>query len=242
MNMNIPVIVIKFIGVLVILLLVDPQQSLAQVDSVTVSKPSILNADTLIQGIYKTFDEFRRNKPFHTGEFKILKANRTDKVLINGNNDELIYQNIKGKTKQHGAQRFFGYCQNDTIRITTRFRYDRFGHGNYTSVCFCPIKELGHLSIIRFYRPIGLPISSRTIVGSDFAAPVIQDDLPFEKLYILDFMTGEISTLRYYILHDKFSAWDRTLYAELHRSDSRNDPKLLIEFVRRFNERNPIRF
>lgn len=226
-----------------IVLFVIPLVGYSQVDSLTAQTVSIINAQHKMEGIYKTFEEFRRNKPFYTDSFEVLPFGRGDQVMINTWNDELVYRNEDGKTKQQGAQRFFGFCRSDTIFVSTIF-----WHHGFTCRSFCPIIELGNLSLVRFYKKIGIPVDdSTTMIPAMPIAKVLSphiylDDVPFEKFYVLDFMTGEFISVNTFFLKTKFELWDKELFNEYRKRKDKNDLSTQLEFVRKFNERNPIRF
>lgn len=211
--------------------------SYAQVDSLTLEKVSIINVKHKVEGIYRTFDEFRRNKPFYTDSFEVLPFGRSENVMVNRWNDEIIYTNKNGKLKQHGAQRFFGYCNSDSVFLSIKYTYYGF-----KSHSFCPVVELGHLTAIRFKRKIGTPTGGGKAMFSTPMGPAVIEDVPFERLYILDFSTGEIFRLSYVLIKDKLKAWDNPLYEQLQATEDRKELSMLMRFIKSFNERNPIRF
>jgi hypothetical protein len=184
----------------------------AQVDSVTVQKVSIINAKHKVEGIYKTFDEFIRNTPFYTGAFKVVLFNRSENVMVNRWNDEIVYYNKKDKVKQKGSQKFFGYCKSDSVYVSIKYLY--FG---FKSVSFCPIIEFGHLSVVRFNRKIGTPTGGgKAMFATPMGpGPAIVEDVPFERLYVLDFTTGEIFRLSYALVKNKLKVRDKKLFQQL---------------------------
>jgi hypothetical protein len=228
----------------------------AQVDSVTVEKVSIINAKHKLEGLYKTFTEFRRNQPFYTDSFKILAARPDDEVLINQYRDEVVFTTENGKRKQQGTMRFFGYCSGDSV-------YLAFWK-------FHPVLEFGHLSIIKveewrpenhYYSPfphqpmMNMPAPApppRPSFPSNFnnfgpSAPDAElDNWGFKKLvnkwFILDYMTGDLYSVNTFALLDKFKLWDKELYREYKRTKFRREAAIQLRFVRKFNKRNPIRF
>lgn len=205
----------------------------AQVDSVTVEKVSIINAEHKVEGIYKTFDEFRRNQPFYTDSFRVLSARFQfeDTIYPFDNFDvdpDKAYQDrleYEGKTESNKYgyffqnHRFFGFCKNDTVFV-----------GFWK---FHPIIELGHLSLIRVqeYR---YTRNTRMMNGGGTRT--------FDKYMVLDFATGDITPISTFDLLDKFGYADPKLWKEYKKANRKRSLKVQIEYLKEFNERNPIRF
>jgi len=220
-------------------------KSFAQVDSVTVDKVSIINAKHKVEGIYKTFDEFRRNQPFYTDSFEIIPS----PVSLNANEidwfgnkieyylDKVEYSGIKKRTvkRQFGlsfSSNFFGYCFNDTVYIA----FWRFH----------PIVEFGHLSLIRvnedrFHQNSG-GWSGGGMGNTATFGGVGGMVRHVSKYFVLDYMTGELISINTFFLKDKFKLWDKELYQEYKKTKHKNNLEIQLKFVRKFNERNPIRF
>lgn len=246
----------KSVILLLLFVLSVPTVSYSQVDSVTVDRVSFINAKHRVNGIYRTFDEFRRNEPFFTDSFIVIKAGSSaDEKAGKRYRDELAFTNENGKDKQQGSQRFFGYCLNDTVHIA-------FWK-------FHPIVELGHLSLIRVkeFRPdyqynnpfphpgINLqPMPSPPPPRMNFPSRFGPDDSRYnemdehmfdrwiDKWFVLDYMTGELESINTMSLLDKFELWDKELYKEFRKNKNRNSESVQRSYVRKFNERQPIRF
>lgn len=229
-------------------LLLIPFVVRSQVDSVTVEKVSIINAKHKVNGIYRTFDEFRRNEPFYTDSFKVLIADHSDRIMINRFVDELVFRDENDKLKQQGAKRFFGFCRNDTVYLTLQVF-----HLTYASAGFYPIVQMGHLSVIQLKKHIGTPMGDgTTVIGGGlvgfspipfpFIFPIIVKDVPVEKLFVLDYMSGSVFQLSTILLLNKFEKWDRQLYKEFRKSKTKRETETQIEFLRKFNQRHPIEF
>jgi hypothetical protein len=154
-----------------------------------------------VEGIYKTFDEFIRNTPFYTGAFKAVLFNRSENVMVNRWNDEVVYYIKKGIVKQEGAQKFFGYCKSSSVYVSIKYSYFSF-----KSVSFCPIIGFGHLNVVRFNRKIGIPIGGGKAMFSTPIVLAIVEDIPFERLYVLDFTTGAIFRLSYDLVKNKLKS------------------------------------
>lgn len=217
---------------------------LGQVDSITVEKVSIINAKHKVEGIYRTFDEFRRNEPFYTDTFTIIPAgdatgtkNEAKRFISQHSFSQgyVDHVDIDGKPKptRNGftGQRFFGYCRGDNLYIGF-WRFHR-------------IDDFGHLSLIRVveYRyHQSAPSSSPGFGGSAINFPGGGMEFLFKKWFVLDYMTGELYAINTFSLLDKFEKWDKELYKEYRKTKGRNKLEVQLEFVRKFNQRNPIRF
>ncbi|MCB9185922.1 MAG: hypothetical protein H6601_04170 [Flavobacteriales bacterium] len=213
--------------------------AVGQVDSLTVEKVSIINAKHKVEGIYRTFDEFRRNEPFHTSEYTLIEAKPGDNVMVNRFRDELSFKDKAGNQKQLGSSKFFGYCRNDTVYIS-------FWK-------FHPITEWGHLILIhvienqpQYLNPSARPYSHEKIdttkSRSKFRNNHPQGDVLTDRWYVLDYMTGDMYTIHTYTLLEKFEKWDLELFKQFKRAKRKFKTETQLEFIRRFNERNPIRF
>ncbi|MBL4585727.1 MAG: hypothetical protein JKX84_01515 [Flavobacteriales bacterium] len=221
----------------------------AQVDSVNVNSVSIINAKKKLNGLYRNFDEFRRNEPFHTDSFAILRSKPDDKVWVNQFRDEVFYTDSAEKSRQQGTTRFFGYCRDDTVFLAF--------------YKFHPILDLGHLSLIHVkeLRPVNqsfnqFPINhgqhtpSHHNFGTHGPSPpdFIPEDQPqnytklFDKWFVLDYMTGDIYPISTLSLKAKFELWDVELYQVYRKRKDRRELNVQLEFVRKFNKRNSIRF
>ena len=55
-------------------------------------------------------------------------------------------------------------------------------------------------------------------------------------------MTGEIIPLGLVVLLEKFERWDTELYNEFRKDKYRKRKDYQIDYLKRFNKRNPIRF
>ena len=213
----------------------------AQVDSVTVEKISIINAKHKVDGIYKTFDEFRRNQPFYTDTFRVIPSrdvtgskNEVENIFGSRmlNYVDYLEFNEKKQPIRTGftGHRFFGYCKNGTVRLGF-WRFHR-------------IDEFGHLSLIRVveYRLHQGVNGSMPRAGGTMGFNAGGIETLFKKWFVLDYMTGELYAIDTYTLLDKFEKWDKELYKEYRKTKDKNKLEIQLEFVRKFNERNPIRF
>ncbi len=63
-----------------------------------------------------------------------------------------------------------------------------------------------------------------------------------DKWFVLDYMTGELESINTMSLLDKFELWDKELYQEFRKNKNRNSESVQRSYVRKFNERQPIRF
>jgi hypothetical protein len=220
-------------------------KSFAQVDSVTVEKVSIINAKHKVEGIYKTFDEFRRNQPSYTDKFSVIPArdvtgsvNKAKKLfsITNRALDYVDHIALDGKEKPirngFSGQRFFGYCKNG-IAFIGFWRFHR-------------IDELGHLSLIRVVEYRYHQGANSSVPGAGgvmtFNHSSVGMETLFKKWFILDYMTGELYAINTFSLLDKFELWDKELRKEYRKTKNRNKLEIQLQFVRKFNKRNPIRF
>lgn len=226
-------------------------------DSLTVANVSLINAEEKVEGLYATFDEFRRNQPSFTGNFEIKTPNAFDNTFPKRYRDQVIYKPDGENEKKHTTTRFFGYCKNDRLYIA----FLRFHH----------IKEFGHLSLIKvyeerptnqnhpfFHQPINPGFNRpptptppvRPTLPSGFGPnpegyePTIDEEYGhyINKWYVLDYMTGEIIPLGLVVLLDKFEQWDTELFKEFKKDKYRRRKDYQIDYLKRFNKRNPIRF
>jgi hypothetical protein len=209
-----------------------------------------------VEGIYKTFDEFRRNQPFYTDDFEVLRADPDDNVIINRYRDEIVYKPKSEKPeKQHGTNRFFGYCENDTV-------YVAFWK-------FHPILEFGHLSLIKVYEERPNNYYHDPFFNQHMHQPMIQPTPPprpsfpshfgpnpegyepteeqvfsriVDKWFVLDYMTGDLYSISTMMLKEKFHAWDKELFKEYKKRKDKRDLEVQLGYLRKFNQRNPIRF
>lgn len=236
----------SFIGTIITLLFCTIYVR-AQVDSLTVKKVSIINAKHKVEGIYKTFDEFRRNEPFYTDSFTILPAEISTAEDENsgvfggfGNStlDYIDYVESELETKPLRrppfSSRYFGYCKNDTVYI-----------GFWR---FHPITEWGHLTLIYVYELRYHRSGGAMMPGGAGGVPSFSPgfgggmETLVNKWFVLDYMTGDITSISTLLLKDKFNKWDQELYQEYRKSKNKNSESVQLEFLRKFNERNPIKF
>ncbi|MBI1288112.1 MAG: hypothetical protein GC178_11120 [Flavobacteriales bacterium] len=235
----------SFIALAVALLFCSMQVH-AQVDSVTVEKVSIINAKHKVEGIYQTFDEFRRNEPFYTDSFTILPAeistaeDENSGVFGGFGNSALDYidcveSELETKPLRHPpfGSRYFGYCKNDTVYI-----------GFWR---FHPITEWGHLTLIHVSELRYHQNSGSWMAGGAGGAPTFSPGFggmvrSVNKWFVLDYMTGDIASISTLLLKDKFNKWDKELYQEYRKTKNKNSESVQLEFLRKFNERHPIKF
>lgn len=202
-----------------------------QVDSVTVEKVSIINAKRKVDGIYKTFDEFRRNEPFYTDSFRVISSefqfedtiypfDNLTIVVEEAYQDRLQYAD-KTESTRYGEfyqnSRFFGYCKNDTV-------YVAFWK-------FHPIVELGHLSLIvvKEYRFT----KNTSAMGGGGTRSV-------EKYMVLDFTTGSLNALSTSDLLYKFEFIDPELWMEFKKAKRNRSIEVQTKYLKKFNEKHPI--
>jgi hypothetical protein len=210
----------------------------AQNDSVTVEKVSIINAKHKVDGIYKTFDEFRENIPFYTGEFEVIgsKVNYEDTVYpINQLSVADFQDHVKydGNTESsrtgrfESEERFWGFYKNDTLY---------FGFWKYH-----PVILLGHLSLI-YVQEYTYDMGSPNMISFGNFAPGGRIAKDVAKYFVLDFLTGKIEPINTVSLKNNIQAYDQMLFNEYKKAKRKRSLKVQIEYLKKFNKRNPIRF
>lgn len=85
-------------------------------------------------------------------------------------------------------------------------------------------------------RVIELKLVQTGGMGASFSETYI------DKWFVLDYMTGDIYSINKISLLEKFELWDQELYLEYKKTKGKTNLDIQLEFVRRFNQRNPIRF
>jgi hypothetical protein len=196
-------------------------------------KVSIINAKRKVEGIYKTFDEFRRNQPFYTDSFNILEAEFKfedtiypfDNILVLVDRKYMDRVEYDGKMEGtryghfHQNQRFYGYCKNDSVYLA--------------SWKFHPFLELGHLSLIRV-KELQLVRTSLILETGRTKS--------FDKYMVLDFSDGRFYPISTAELFSKFALYDQDLWHQYKKAKRKRSLRVQIEYLKKFNERNPIRF
>ena len=205
----------------------------AQVDSLVVEQIPIISSKRKKEGIYKTFDKFKRNEPIETDSFRIIHA-----LSGNQNQDyvDKVILSMNGNQMKRTADKFFGYCFNDTCYVSLwRFH---------------AISEFGHLSAI-WVQEVRQQISDQESgygTGLTDTGPTLSDDsselrkMQVTGWYVLDLSNGKIHELNSEFLMKKLQVSDKELSETFAKQGEKHKPSVMLEFVRKFNQRNPIRF
>ncbi len=227
--------------ILFVLLTVITGSSFGQVDSVTVSKVSIINSDTLVKGIYWSYHEFKRNEPFITDSFEIIPASSTSSGV---HSIEHLHQDrfrdrvhflYKHSNTVENASRYFGYCDGKTAYMS----FDRFH----------PISVIGSICLVRINERKS-PANSFAIagflgglVGVAIVAAINQDGKGIgviDDWFILDLETGDFVPIHEHALMDIFYKQDKELLKEYKKVKGKGKLETMLYYVWKFNERNPL--
>ena len=214
-------------------------QSQIHPDSLTVAKVSLINAEEKVEGVYKTFDEFRRNQPSYTGSFEVLPGRVNDNDLYwneIGNRDDyfdlLVFHDTNDTIK---CNKLFGYCRSDTVYLS-------FWK-------FHPILQLGHLSLILTnelrYMDVGNLSGYSYRMDLVGRPPIVlhpNNTKRFILWYVLDYRTGEVFKLSDWSLGEEIRKWDRQLHKEFKRSSGKKNIEVRLEVIRKFNKKYPIKY
>ncbi len=167
------------------------------------------------EGIYRAFSEFRMNAPsLPSGAF--LDSEGRPIGDLTTHDGRVFYRDTLGKGDLKTVDRFWGFCNNDVVYIGTRDGYQRIGL--IGSLCHMVVQEWQ--------------------VSGSFG-----ENVPVAIQRLMNMRTGTFEVFNASSLAMALSN-DTTLYQEFLAIPprQRNRDVTLFQFLRRYNERNPLRF
>lgn len=212
--------------VMVLIFLACPFFLFTQTDSVLYTSEF-----KFVDGIYKTFEEFKQNRP--SLKVKAKATENIDKKMTFGVQEEsLYYSDSLGNPIFLNHKDVWGYCLNGVVYVKFQHRYHRL----------FKIAAISLFSEEPTSDPtLGLVPASTGLVISGF--PYTDNLFPFNddsKHYLLDFYTG----LLYYhnlAVIEQLLEKDKALHAEfMSIKKAKERKKRMFIYLRKFNERNPI--
>lgn len=197
--------------------------------------------DSLVKGIYWSYRDLIRNLPYYRDEFQILYANNARlrryrfpewERFYDVNTDRVAY--LKDQEQRFkDASYFFGYCDGENIFIS----FKRFHRLNI----------LGPISLIHVVEAgsksdYGVAGVAGGLVGVAIAAAIDEGGGmgKVDDWFILDLYSGLVNPIHPIYLSPLFRRNDKELYQEFKKTKKRGNLETMIEFVIRFNERNPM--
>ncbi|MGK0383340.1 MAG: hypothetical protein ACJAVL_000061 [Bacteroidia bacterium] len=193
-------------------------KSFAQVDSLNLTSTY---PDTLIKGIYWSYEQLKGNQPAYTDSFEIIKAiNRVasfqEYVTLSSYRDRIKYKNKYGDFVTKNAIKVFGYCDGDSMYISDEQFHPIHLFG---SLCVVKVKQKGSSS--SFHAPGNGFGSIHTLNGN----------------YILNLLDKEMKPMHVFVLEDAFWKYDRELYKIYRKTKQRKKLPTMLEFIVKFNKR-----
>ncbi len=172
-----------------------------------------------INGIYKTYDEFKYNAP-SIHEKALIENNLVAQTFIsNVLGDEKIYyydDSLHKKVRLKKGE-FWGYCSNGVVYIYL----DNYFHQLLKIGAICYFVENGN------------------VVASNSNFPVKSKKRPFR---LVNFKTGDIYDANIYTLQEQIKD-DKELYDEFISLKRKSKKKMaMYQFLNKYNERHPIYF
>lgn len=195
--------------------------------------------DSLIKGIYWSYHDLLKNRPYYTDTFNILYANNARQYahrfpewqeFYSVNVDRVAYHK-KGKFVFSDAGEFFGYSDGKVAYISLK----RFHPINiFGPICLVHMVEQGSKSD---YGMAGL---AGGLIGLGIAAAIDQGGGmgKVDDWFVLDLYTGHFDPIDPMYLNPIFRQHDKELYKEFKSVKKRRKLETMIEFVLRFNDRN----
>lgn len=193
----------------------------AQKDSV------IYSENELTEGIYLSYDDFRKNTPITKNEIETT-INKDQLDFFGKVIDQLKFTYKKnGNTQIAEAKNAWGFYQNHTLYINYKemfYRVPVFGAICYlVAVVEVPVYYPG------FYGP-GFGGSAGTTMKTKEV-----------REFIINFYDGVVQELNYDVVEQLLSR-DETLYKEFKALKKRKKKELISRYIKRYNELHPVYF
>lgn len=219
------------IQLIFLLVVSNPVVLLAQNDSIP--------KDTLVKGLYWSYHDMVANRPFYTDSFRILYANNARqgtyrhpdlKEYYNKTKDRVEYVRKNGLYGVDDGDRLLGYCDGKQIFVS----FNRFHVlQEYGAICLVNVKESGSLGEIgAAFGIVGYLIQQQVDQGQNFGK--------VDDWYIIDQSLGKVNPIHPIYLDPIFRKFDKELYKEFKKTKKPRQLETMLEFVVRFNQRNPI--
>lgn len=197
--------------------------------------------DTLVKGIYWSYHDLVENAPFYTDTFHVLYANNARmgshrfpewEYFYSVNEDRVAYK-PKDEYRFKDGSYFFGYSDGENVYIS----FKRFH----------PLTIFGPISLINVVEDgtrsdyftagfagglIGLAVAAAINEGGGYGK--------VDDWFVIDLYSGSIEPIHPIYLNPIFRKYDKELYKEFKQTKKRNKLETMIDFVLRFNERNPM--
>jgi len=127
------------------------------------TEASILTCLNRKAGIYKTFDEFKRNAPsVGTSEFTVVNRTIKDQTTLGVGMKDLVPTDKSSLSKREIGKKIWGYCQNDSIFIAKRLIEGGAGEEG-----FVPVTDLGRYAVIILHTKEGSEGAAASGIGYD---------------------------------------------------------------------------
>lgn len=179
----------------------------------------IVESQNLKRGVYRTFEEFKLNIPAITEDFNLMpQKHGRYTIQLSG----ISYT-------EEELQNFWGFCTGDTVYVNTGLYQKKMG--------YVPILELGRYSIlvdkIKLNRKNnGLNNGSLLGVGM----------LTFGNINDQTALVLNVNNGNFYYLNKAAAKTilesDSELFREFKKSNKKNSLKVLIDYIKRYNQRN----
>ncbi|MGL5890696.1 MAG: hypothetical protein ACRC3B_12460 [Bacteroidia bacterium] len=183
---------------------------------------SLGNSFSLREGVYLNFEQFRSNRPILLSQLQ-TNADRSapDFMLRLTAVRTIAWKDSNGILHDTLVSKLWGYSFNRHVYIQTATDFTRL----------VVIGSLSHFTGIEItYMYAGGP-------GPTAGAPVKQ-----QQQYVLDIRTGTVSVFTIQTMQKILEENDAFLYAEFMKLKKRKRNQQLFIYLRRYNERHPLKF
>jgi len=193
----------------------------------TASESDILKCRQPKKGLYRSYEEFRRNAPSITRDFAVISNdNGKSKWAGDGFSIEMKDTLISPRIIQ---REMWGFCDGKTIFVNAH-NFQR-GYG------FHPLLHVGRYAYLEGVDPMAESTEKLSGVRASFV------NVADNKLgYLLNLNNGKFYPLNQEDL-EKILSQDPVLFGQFQREDKRGDKaprrELMFRYVRLYNERHP---
>jgi hypothetical protein len=170
-----------------------------------------------VDGIYFSFDDFKRNEP------SVIAYDFLQK------NNALYYSDMLGNTNKLKANKVWGYCSNGVIYVASVNHFYRFDKIGAICLFYGTENTVG--------QEVGFVVFTVFLTGSYVPNPMEQ-----KSMLLLDFKSGEkldFNLTNFQLLLQT----DKVLYNEFTSiKDNIKKQEQMFLYLIKFNERNPVYF